>query len=417
MSDSSDDWTGANQRHLAAAVGVVRARFAAAAGQQEADDRLGTALAELEAARAALPSPSALDLLVETFDLSPFERELLLAAAGVELDAGFAAEVAPVTFGRALAVLDEAHWSALSPGGALRRWRLIEIGSGPSLTDSPLRIDERILHHLAGVAYLDDRLAGYLDPVAEHELVPSHQRLAGELAAVWARAGSPLPILHLTGGDAAVRRGVAASASAALGLGLHAMPAALLPLAADELNGLVRLWERESVLTQTALVVEVDELTVGDAAREAVLARLLDTVRGPLFLSGGERRAPQHRPIVAFAVEAPTSDEQRALWHQVLAGSAADLNGQVDDLVGHFRLSPAALRTAGARALATTDGDDAEAGNDLAARLWSAAREQARPRLEGLAQRLEPSSGWDDLVLPPAERATLAELAVQVRRR
>src|SRR6266498_3659797 len=54
-------------------------------------------------------------------------------------------------FGLALAALPGAHWSALSPTGPLRRWRLIEVGEGPSLVASPLRLDERILHFVAGL--------------------------------------------------------------------------------------------------------------------------------------------------------------------------------------------------------------------------------------------------------------------------
>ena len=42
---------------------------------------------------------------------------------------------------------------------------------------------------------------------------------------------------------------------------------------------------------------------------------------------------------------------------------------------------------------------------------------QARPRLDDLAARIEPAAGWDDLVLPEAQRATLRQIAAQVRAR
>jgi SpoVK/Ycf46/Vps4 family AAA+-type ATPase len=41
----------------------------------------------------------------------------------------------------------------------------------------------------------------------------------------------------------------------------------------------------------------------------------------------------------------------------------------------------------------------------------------ARGRLDGLARRVEPRAGWDDLVLPPAQRAVLDEVAAHVRHR
>ena len=79
------------------------------------------------------------------------------------------------TFGLALAALPDPHWSALSPISPLRHWRLVEVG-GESLTRSPLRIDERVLHYLAGVQYLDERLEGIVEPARDvGELLPSQR--------------------------------------------------------------------------------------------------------------------------------------------------------------------------------------------------------------------------------------------------
>ena len=62
------------------------------------------------------------------------------------------------TFGLALAALAEPHWSALTPVRPLRLWRLIEVKDEQRWPASRLRIDERVLHYLAGVNYLDTRL-------------------------------------------------------------------------------------------------------------------------------------------------------------------------------------------------------------------------------------------------------------------
>jgi SpoVK/Ycf46/Vps4 family AAA+-type ATPase len=64
--------------------------------------------------------------------------------------------------------------------------------------------------------------------------------------------------------------------------------------------------------------------------------------------------------------------------------------------------------------LAAPDGDGPEA---VMTRLWDACRAQTRPRLDDLAQRIEPAASWDDLVLPPAQKETLREVAAQVRQR
>ena len=153
------------------------------------------AAAAAEAGEAMHPPP-AVEQLCSAFGLSRFERAILLLCAGVELDAGFAQAVAAAqqdprlsfpTFGLALAALNEPHWSALSPAGPLRRWRLIELTGSDTLTTARLRIDERVLHYLAGVSHLDDRLAGLLEaPSASDELPASHGELARQAAHAWA---------------------------------------------------------------------------------------------------------------------------------------------------------------------------------------------------------------------------------------
>jgi SpoVK/Ycf46/Vps4 family AAA+-type ATPase len=49
--------------------------------------------------------------------------------------------------------------------------------------------------------------------------------------------------------------------------------------------------------------------------------------------------------------------------------------------------------------------------------LWETCCAQARPRLEDLAQRIEPVAGWHDLVLPEPQRQLLHDVAVHVRQR
>jgi SpoVK/Ycf46/Vps4 family AAA+-type ATPase len=49
--------------------------------------------------------------------------------------------------------------------------------------------------------------------------------------------------------------------------------------------------------------------------------------------------------------------------------------------------------------------------------LWDACRSHARPRIEGLGQRIASPASWDDLVLPPAQREVLRDVAAHVRNR
>ncbi|MBX9581696.1 MAG: hypothetical protein K2X87_15445, partial [Gemmataceae bacterium] len=167
------NWAEANQRALVAELAVVRAALRRHAGEADTPTADAARRAEL-AARAALPAMSALDHLAGVFGLSAFERAVLVLCAGIELDAGVAADCAAAqgdghrpypTFGLALAALPDSHWSALTPDAPLRYWRLVEPAAGPVLTAAPVRIDERVLHLLAGVPGLDERLAGLVEAV------------------------------------------------------------------------------------------------------------------------------------------------------------------------------------------------------------------------------------------------------------
>ena len=404
-------WAEANQRYLSAALDVVRElleRHAANEAPGAAPELPDAGLvAAREAARAAMEEPPALEILAESFGLSAFERDVVLLAAGPDLDGAFAAACAPhPSFSLALAALPEAHWSALGPRAPLRRWRLIELGAGSSLTRRPLAVDERVLHYLAGVDDSSDhRLAGWIEPLAPaDQLVPSQERLAERLAAAWTEPEGPLPVVELCGDDPGAKRAVASAACAAFGLRLYVLPALTIPDGPAELDGLRRLWEREAVLAGGALLVDAEALDTADAVRHDALERFLESTRGALILAAGKRRRLRQRPVVTLDVKRPDAAEQRALWHSVL--DSADLNGHVDRLVGQLDLDAATIRAIGAELAAPDPGA-----------LWDVARRHARPRLDDLGQRIEPRASWDDLVLPERQKATLEEIATHVRHR
>jgi hypothetical protein len=343
---------------------------------------------------------------------------VLLLCAGVELEARFASlcasaagdeRVRRASFSLALSCLPEAHWSAIAPAAPLRRHRLVELEPGESVTTSPLRIDERVLHHLTGLDYLDDRLQGLLVPVeVPEQLPPSFEEVASDLANVYTAASTMgPPVTALGGADAESRRAVAASACARLGLLVHALRAGDVPAVAAEREAFCRVWRRESVLTGYALLLEVDDDADADVRRRAGV--LADSLGGLLVISAREPLADLRRAAVRLDVPRLRAAEQRVLWAGALGGRGDALNGAVDALVAHFDLGPLAIEAACAQAFT--------ADRDLDAALWDSCRRHARPRLDDLAQRIEAMAGWEDLVLPEDELAVLREIELHVRAR
>ena len=442
---ATNNWNEANQRYLMAAVGVVRETLERhhVHSQERHEKKQTTAHADqasaaqkaLKAAAAAMPSPSALETLCTRFGLSGFERDLLLLCAGIELDSIFAAVCGAAqgdparafpTFSLALAALPEAHWSAMTPAAPLRRWRFIEVGSGSVLTLSSLRIDERILHYLAGVQHMDERLAGLVEHLQEtNELAPSHQALAERIAALWSQSAkaTALPLVQLCGDEVADKRAIAAGACAAMGLHLAVIAAHSVPVGASELDGFIRLWGREAVLSNCALLLEYHDLEASDTARAGSINRLIEGLNSPLIISSVERRRASHKSMLTFDVRKPSAGEQRDIWQQALSSIPVNLNGQVQGLVSQFNLNLQKVHAARAEAMGqqlSSENADAAKSNievDFGRALWDACRMQARPRLDDLAHRIEPAASWEDLVLPEPQLQTLRDVAVHVRQR
>lgn len=415
MAPTGTDWYAANQRYLTAALNEVRALLEGAAAPEPAEAS-GTFSEEPEEAFSA---SSTLDVFCRTFELSPFERHLLLLCAGMELDAAFPAlctqlgHAAP-TFGLALAALPNPHWSALLPTAPLRHWRLIDVGTADRLVASPLRIDERILHYLTGLHHLDESLMGFVQPVPNEteRLVPTQHELATRIAEVWAHEET-FPIVQLYGREKGAKRSIAAAAAAQLDMNLYVMPADALPAGIHEFDVLRRLWTREAILSRSALLLDADEDRPADPERERRIDRFLEESSGPLLVAARERRALRFRPTLTFEVSRPMAQEQRRLWKDELGDAATGLNGQLDRLVAQFDLSVSTIQTACTHALSTSRLQQ----DKLDSNLWNACRAQVRPRMDDLAERIEPAASWDDLVLPPLQRQMLDAIVVHVRQR
>jgi hypothetical protein len=426
MTAEGQHWTAANQRHLMAALAVVR-------GYLERHAQRGTAV-EVVASPAAAEwresSPPALDILCSLFGLSPFERDVVVLCAGIELDGSLAGLCAAgqidtrrthPTFGLALAAFPHAHWDALAPASPLRRWRLIDVlPNNEALTTSVLRIDERILHFLTGVQSLDERLRALIERVTVRAQMPLSQlEPARQIVRAWHREpdDGQCPIVFLGGNDALGKRAVAAAACEQIDALLYALRGTDVPAAAAEREALARLWEREALLQPSALLLDLEDQEVTPAVRAFIESLRGSEGRGDardlLLISGQEWSRSARRPLLRLEVAKPTVAEQRALWQQALGPLAAQLNGQLEPLIAQFDLDAPGIEAAGLQSRRTL-----QMGETLPSRaLWDICRIQARSRLDDLAQRIESAASWHDLVLPETQLRTLQDVAVHLRQR
>ena len=429
------NWQELNQRYLTAALAKVRIALQQYIARSQGNDTVEIteiASEDLEAIASTIPYPPALDRLCVAFNLSPFERNVLLLCAGVELSASLAKLCAEAqgnpqfnypTFSLALAVFPESHWSYLAPISTLRHWRLIELGNGESLTQNRLRIDERILHYLTGVSYIDDRLQGLIEPAIAAEwsaqMPASHRAIAQQIVTIWSRTktGSILPAIQLCGEELVGKEAIAISACDALGIELQVLHAADIPHTVTEREALIRLWEREAVLSGSALLLDCQDLE--GVAMRVVLSFVLRS-RGLILIAIREPLPTLNRPFIRLDINKPTFLEQQILWKSALGSLSDQLNGKIANLATQFNLSPPVINAVSIEILNHINQQDNQlpiTDYQLPNILWNACRVQARSRLETLAQRIESSANWDNLVLPESQRQMLRDIAANVRQR
>src|ERR1041384_8263279 len=389
-------------------------------------EQLAHAYKAVEDAEATTPPP-AIVMLSHSFALSRFEKEVLLLCAAMELDTRIAAMCAEAqtnagrpypTFALAMTLFDDPAWSALSPEGPLRHWRLLEInqpGAQP-LTTSALRADERIVNFLKGLNYLDDRLATLLLPMppvfdAGAGLPASQQKTVDAILNCLrqSRTGS-LPVIQLAGADAASKQLIAQQVVAALGLRLYRLHAELVPPHTGDLETLARLAERETALWPLAIYLEAREADREKASdSQAPVDRFLARNNGVVFLDVREAQHELSRETITIDVARPTPTEQALAWSVALGPES---NGLADTLASQFNLSLTTIYQVSSNPLLDTQ--DTASRREL---FWNACLAATRPGLDRLAERIEPKASWDDIVLPDAEMKLLAQIASQVRNR
>jgi ATP-dependent 26S proteasome regulatory subunit len=462
---TTTNWYVANSRHyLNSAIALLRQALICRIEQRQGKERETIAIAPPEEEDAP---PSALTQLCQIFRLSGFEREVLLLCAGMELDEEWGALCAQAqgeaqqnypTFGLAWTLSAEPNLAALRPDAPLRWWRLIEVGEGTSRLKCPLRIDERIFHYLLGDDYIDSRLRGIVLPLSVEApdyavLPPSHQQIVAQIAATWVESSrTVLPVIGLSGVDGLSKSAIAAAVCRQLNLNLHRFSVAALTPQVGSLSLVKQLCEREWLLSHAVLLVDGDEMEEG---MNSGLSEFIDTVNLPLMVSSRERGRQRMRSRMTWEVQPPTAEEQKAIWQGALGEKALHLEAEIEALVSQFQLSVRDIYTVCIQAQrsledemakketaqATPEPEPVEETKPKRKRrttrktntetpppkpvtlevakspLWDICRIQARPQLEDLAQRIETTAEWEDLILPEKEKGMLREMVVQVQQR
>lgn len=406
----SDSWTGKNQQHLVANV-------------EQLKDMLRSQGAKIQP-KPAPPwddeQPSALQSLCQMFGLSAFERMTLLLCAAQELDSEVPRLCAQVngnpnsaypTFSIALSVFADPHWSALLPTSPLRLFHLVNLMGLEQvpLTMCQLKIEERVLHYLTGISYLDRSLHGKVGQVRDDlPATESHDAAADMILDAW-KSTRPLRA-QIVGPDESSKKTVANAVCQHLGLNLWQISGDLLPQNSEELESFAQLWDRESALLGAALYLQASDI---ELAMEKTVRRFLGTIAGPAFLST-DQQWQQEGFMPSVEVSKPTKPEQKLLWQSLLDLSDGDneLTYAVQRVVNQFDLSTVSIQSAASDVLLAVS-----RGTEPAKSLWTAGKKVAAPNISHLTQRIVAGVTMDDLVIGQREKELLRSIIASTRQR
>jgi len=370
-------------------------------------------------------SPSyTLDVLCRIFNLSSFERDVILLCLGFEIEPSFTDLLTKAnddsqnnypTLAFCISSLPEASWSILSPLSPLHNWQLIELSASYPVSLSPIGIDKRILCYLLGEATFDEQLQGLVRPlpatIAQILLSPSQEQIVEQIVFSLSQNIQGASPLQLSGGELSAKYRLALEASRRLGYNLQVMSADSLPSDPKELLTIQKRWERESLLSNSLLLLDCDDL---EETNFSSVSLFIENLQTPVILSGKERLQTKLVPVRCFDVPPLSTQEQKTIWLTHLGSSANNLNGQVEQLTSQFNLSSSSISAASHQYKINEQQAENLPNPNL---LWDYCRSQARPRLDNLAQRLDSKAIWEDLVLPEQQRQILGNIATHLKQR
>jgi len=375
-------------------------------------------------------TPSRLHRLFEAFDLGRRSIDVLLLSLAPDIDYRFedryemlhdAPDVAYPTVGLLCDIFAYTDTQRLAvtelvgPGSPLRRNDLIELHTpdrpSATLLDREIVVTERIVDYLSGHDALDPVLEGIatLDsPATSLKDLRVETGVGDRLDTLDDRE---TPIIHYFYGPEGSEkdRAVGALTDRVLRADLDA---ALKAGALDRLRREAILQDCSILLTGSDAATEADPEGPPRPTLDGVVAHFADH-DCDLYLLGREQWTPrdaQDQPYAMIEFPTPGVDLRREIWGEYADEIADEV--ELDILASTFVLTQSGIDEAVQTAWAISDDGPLDRES-----LVTGCKAQSAKGLDGLAELIEPSATWDDIVLPETTERQLREVAAHVKHR
>lgn len=391
-------------------------------GQEEVYQWLTTRAGHTLMDNSSLPPLPALDIqsplaqVAATFDLDLFEIQVLIVAIAPEFDLRYERIYAylqddltrkypslDVVLNLLCASREEkisrrAYFTAEAP---LLYHRLIRLcvdtnDAQPTHLAHFLRVDEQIVHYIAGQTSLTARAASVcklIEPV-EHEVNTLFLQDASRVV--------------FQGTPDCGQREMAETLAAQRGQSL--LIADMSACTEHDTGEWIRLLVREAWMRNAVLYLDHMDMLLSSERIHTALAQSLNEHDGlTIFSITQPQSLPDGALMIPFAV--PDYIERRRLWQIECETANISLeNADIDALASRFALTSRQI----ANAVLTAGYSN---GTSRMNALFTAARAQTGRDLATLTRRIQPSRSWADIVLPNESMALLHEVCGHVRQR
>jgi ATPase family associated with various cellular activities (AAA) len=368
-------------------------------------------------------STSHLETLCQRFGLSEAERQALVLCIAAEIVPDFSALCMNAqgnpkqpypTLTLCQKLLSSPDPLLLSQHSSLQQWKLVHLDPGPSLSQSPLRIDPAILSYILGYPCLDPYLAQYITPLTSASpsslhLPPSQQTTAIELLQSWTH--TPNRPVQLTHPDTQTREALALAAATQYHRQLYKLHSLSLPTQPELLHTLILHWQRHTRLYPSILLLDCSDLDSDNPTAKAQVSQFCDRLQSPILLSSATRLRLGSN-LTTLEVPSITLLEQKQLWDFYLGTQQSISQSLLNQLVTTFNLTPRNIEV-----IARTTAAQTQNSEDLPLLLWNNCRYQTRSQLESFAQRIDAKATWEDLVLPAAVLEPIKQVIAHMRNR
>ena len=310
----------------------------------------------------------ALEILSRAFNLSEFEKNMVLLCAAVELDSETSRLCSKIqvnrgdfakfaTFALGFAIFPDGHWSALIPTAPLRRFQILNVSnlhSGNHHVSLSLTINEQVLHYLVGLAYSESDFSvaiqnpsKLIDPgikriVREKTLPYYSDNIAKVLRAFNTKTNKgttesdednpeqkALPVIILSGGDEIDGIIISQEVCNKLCLQLRYLNAANIPTNSEDLRQFIQTWTRDSILLRMGLFITQDNIAENQDQTIQTVKLFVENIPAPIFLNSSQIMQLT-RSYNILHLKRPSRTDQFHLW-RIFLGPLFKIYDAVDD--------------------------------------------------------------------------------------